>query len=94
MTTPDLELTYEELAKRAQHFLSERPAVVRGTGATIPHGLPSMQELANRLLAAITRTVSSPRAAPEVHHRRSHTLQRYQRLHCICSLYLTKRTNS
>jgi len=48
------ELTYEELAKRAQHFLSERPVVVLGTGATIPHRLPSMQELADRLLAAIT----------------------------------------
>ncbi len=45
---------YDELAKHAQHFLAERPVVVLGTGATIPHGLPSMPTLANGLLAAIT----------------------------------------
>lgn len=50
----DSELTYEELARRAQRFLAERPVVVLGTGATIPHGLPSMPTLADRLLAAIT----------------------------------------
>lgn len=47
-------LTYEELAKRAQRLLAERPVVVLGTGATIPHGLPSMTTLADGLLAAIT----------------------------------------
>ena len=50
----DLELSYEDLAKRAQHFLTERPVLVLGTGATIPHGLPSMSTLADGLLAAIT----------------------------------------
>lgn len=45
--------TYEELAKRAQHFLSERPVVVVGTGGTIPHGLPSMSALADALLATV-----------------------------------------
>lgn len=50
----DSRLTYEELAKRAQHFLAARPVVVLGTGATIPHGLPSMRFLADRLLADIT----------------------------------------
>ncbi len=54
MTIVDSELTYEELAKRAQRFLAERPVVVLGTGATIPHGLPSMPTLADGLLAAIT----------------------------------------
>lgn len=53
MTTIDSESVYEELAKLAQHFLAERPVVVLGTGATIPHGLPSMPTLANGLLAAI-----------------------------------------
>lgn len=48
------ELSYEEIAKWAQQFLAERPVVVLGTGATIPHGLPSMRTLANQLLAAIT----------------------------------------
>lgn len=47
-------MTYEDLAKYAQNFLSDRPIVVLGTGATIPHGLPSMSALANGLLAAIT----------------------------------------
>lgn len=47
-------MTYEELAKYAQNFLSDRPVVVLGTGATIPHGLPSMPALADALLATIT----------------------------------------
>ncbi len=52
-TLPEKDLTYEELARCAQRFLSERPVIVLGTGATIPHGLPSMVELADLLLAAI-----------------------------------------
>lgn len=48
--------TYEDLAKSAQHFLAERPVVVLGTGATIPHGLPSMTELADLLLTAVCGT--------------------------------------
>ena len=47
-------LTYESLARLAQQFLSERPVVVLGTGATIPHGLPSMSTLADGLLSSIT----------------------------------------
>lgn len=47
-------MTYEELAKCAQRLFAERPVVVLGTGATIPHGLPSMPTLADKLLAAIT----------------------------------------
>jgi|GEM_PF-109139 len=46
-------LTYEDLARHAQHFLSERPVVVLGTGATIPHGLPSMPVLSDLLVEAI-----------------------------------------
>lgn len=52
--TADSEFTYEELAKHAQSFLSDRPVVVLGTGATIPYGLPSMPALADALLARIT----------------------------------------
>lgn len=54
MTIPGSELAYEELAKYAQRLLAERPVVVLGTGATIPHGLPSMSALADGLLSAIT----------------------------------------
>ncbi|MES1945653.1 hypothetical protein PC39_16101 [Salinisphaera sp. PC39] len=50
------EFTYEELARLAQRFLAERPVVVLGTGATIPHGLPSMSALADGLLTSITDT--------------------------------------
>lgn len=50
---PKKSLTYDDLARCAQHFLAERPVVVLGTGATIPHGLPSMPVLADLLLAAI-----------------------------------------
>ncbi len=45
--------THEDLARCAQRFLAERPVVVLGTGATIPHGLPSMSGLADQLLATI-----------------------------------------
>jgi len=54
MRTADSELTYEEVAKSAQGFLAECPVVVLGTGATIPHGLPSMQALADGLLSTVT----------------------------------------
>lgn len=52
--TVESKLTYEDLARRAQRFFAERPVVVLGTGATIPHGLPSMPTLADQLLATIT----------------------------------------
>lgn len=51
--TSEKALAYEGLARFAQHFLAERPVIVLGTGATIPHGLPSMTVLADLLLAAI-----------------------------------------
>lgn len=53
-SSSDPDFTYEELARRAQRFFAERPVVVLGTGATIPHGLPSMSALADALLAVIT----------------------------------------
>lgn len=46
-------IEYEKVALRTQRFLAERPVVVLGTGATIPHGLPSMHVLAESLLNAI-----------------------------------------
>ncbi|MEZ5988748.1 MAG: SIR2 family protein [Planctomycetota bacterium] len=54
MTTTESEFSFDQLARRAQHYLAERPVVVLGTGATIPHGLPSMPTLADELLGAIT----------------------------------------
>lgn len=52
-TLSEKAFTYEDLARCAQHFLAERPVIVLGTGATIPHGLPSMQVLADLLLDTI-----------------------------------------
>ncbi len=57
MTNPDTSpnnggFIYEDVAKIAQRFLAERPVVVLGTGATIPHGLPSMSSLADSRPAA------------------------------------------
>ncbi len=43
-------LTYENVAQKAQQYMSEKPVLVLGTGATIPHGLPSMENLTNALL--------------------------------------------
>jgi hypothetical protein len=52
-SSTDMNFTYEDLAKSAQRFLSDRPVVVLGTGTTIPHGLPSMAQLADSLLSNI-----------------------------------------
>ena len=49
-------LTYEDVAECAQKFLTECPVVVLGSGATIPHGLPSMPGLAESLLKIIKDT--------------------------------------
>lgn len=49
----DASALYEDVARSAQRFLSERPVIVLGTGATIPYGLPSVAELANGLLTSI-----------------------------------------
>ena len=43
-------LTYEDIAQRAQQYVSDKPVLVLGTGATIPYGLPSMEKLADTLL--------------------------------------------
>lgn len=43
-------MTYEDVAQRAQQYVSDKPVLVLGTGATIPHGLPSMEKLADTLL--------------------------------------------
>lgn len=43
----------QNLARSSQRFLSERPVVVLGSGATVPHGLPSMASLADELLFTI-----------------------------------------
>lgn len=38
-------ITFEEVISCSQKYISIPPVVVLGTGATIPHGLPSMQDL-------------------------------------------------
>lgn len=43
-------LTFEDVAQRAQKYVSDKPVLVLGTGATIPYGLPSMADLAGALL--------------------------------------------
>jgi len=53
LSLPEAATLYENTAHLAQRFLAERPVVVLGTGATIPHGLPSMPVLADMLLDAI-----------------------------------------
>lgn len=51
--SPDSDFTIEELAQRVQRILAGQPVVVLGTGASIPHGLPSMAQLAEALLENI-----------------------------------------
>ncbi len=46
-------IDYENLAKLTQKYIAYRPVIILGSGASIPHGLPSMSDLANRLLERI-----------------------------------------
>jgi hypothetical protein len=55
-------LDFENLAKLAQKYVADCPVMVLGTGATIPHGLPSMARLASELLARVTVDADSPDA--------------------------------
>jgi len=76
----DAEMSYEDLAKCAQRLLAERPVVVLGTGATIPHGLPSMSDLAEELLAAVEK---DPHHWEEFTKRLSETKDLEQALHDV-----------
>ncbi|MDO4835875.1 MAG: SIR2 family protein [Clostridia bacterium] len=40
----------DSIAKLIQDYLADKPLVVLGSGASVPYGLPSMQQLANALL--------------------------------------------
>ena len=42
-------MNLEDISKLAQDFFQSRPTIVLGSGASIPHGLPSMDELSNCL---------------------------------------------
>jgi len=53
-------MTYEELSKLAQKYLSNKPVIILGTGTTIPYGLPSMKQLADELLLKIRLAKSNP----------------------------------
>lgn len=46
-------MTLEDLSKLAQKYLSNKPVIILGTGATIPYGLPSMYKLADELIKRI-----------------------------------------
>ena len=46
-------LEFDKIAQVAQKYMENCPVVVLGSGASIPHGLPSMQELADSLLDRI-----------------------------------------
>jgi hypothetical protein len=46
-------LTFEQIAEVAQKYVSTFPVIVLGTGASIPHGLPSMSDLAELLVCQI-----------------------------------------
>jgi hypothetical protein len=42
-------LTYDEISKVAQACFQGCPIIVLGSGASMPHGLPSMADLSNYL---------------------------------------------
>lgn len=44
---------FEMIAKLAQRYVAECPAVILGSGLSIPYSLPSMSELANELIERI-----------------------------------------
>lgn len=45
-----MNLDYEEVARRAQKYTEKVPVMILGSGASIPHGLPSMKDLADELM--------------------------------------------
>ena len=53
-------MTYEELSKKAQKYLSNKPVIILGSGATIPYGLPSMKQLSDELIFRINFTKGNP----------------------------------
>lgn len=46
-------IDYKGLSRRTQKFIPSRPVIVLDSGASIPHGLPSMSGLADKLLEKI-----------------------------------------
>ena len=45
----DMDATQDEVCSLVQQFLKLRPVIIWGSGATIPYGLPSMNDLKERL---------------------------------------------
>lgn len=56
-------ISFENVAETAQKYVALCPVVVAGTGLSIPHGLPSMTELADELRKRMTSTGSLVDAA-------------------------------
>lgn len=52
-------MTFEDVSKLAQKYLSNKPVIILGTGATIPYGLPSMSSLAQELVTRIIINVGN-----------------------------------
>ena len=48
-TINDLDETKEEAFKLVQQFLKSCPVIIWGSGATIPYGLPSMNDLQGKI---------------------------------------------
>jgi hypothetical protein len=51
-----MSIELEAVAERAQKYVANCPAIILGTGATIPYGIPSMGELSNHLVKTINVT--------------------------------------
>ena len=47
-------MTIEEISKLAQSCFQASPTIVLGSGASMPHGLPSMSDLATFLKGCVT----------------------------------------
>ncbi len=46
-------ITLEQIAKHAQKYTERRPVFILGCGTSIPHGLPSMEELADSIISKV-----------------------------------------
>ncbi len=53
-------LTVEQVTELAQKYVSNQPVLILGSGASVPHGLPSMPTLANELRRRVETAVSNP----------------------------------
>lgn len=89
-----MSLDFEDLAKVAQRCVADCPLIVLGSGAGVPHGLPSMPVLAGELLARVVpaETTTEREQWKQLSERLAETHDLEEALHAVvlCDSLLAK----